>query len=73
MSKIFRKKSMDQIHSAEQLNDYIQVTSPTVWLVLLAIALLLVGILAWSALGTVEAVSPDGKTQTLRPITLITN
>ncbi len=73
MRNIFRRKSVDQIHSAEQLNDYIHVTSPSVWLVLLAIVLLLIGILAWSILGTVEAVSPDGKTQTLHLITLITN
>ena len=73
MDNLFRKKSLDHIESAEQLNDYIRVTSPSVWLVLLAIVLLLVGMLAWSVLGTVEGVAPNGEKQLLHLITLITN
>ncbi len=73
MGKIFRDKSTEKIQSPEQLNDYIRVTSPSVWLVLIAIVLLLIGIVAWSILGTVEAKTPDGQTQVIRPITLVTN
>ena len=57
---IFRQKSLDRVSSPEQLNDYIRVTTPSVWLVLAALILMLVGMLAWSILGTVEAVGPDG-------------
>ena len=73
MANPFRKKSVEQVHSPEELNDYIRVTSPSVWLVLLAIVLLLIGIVAWSILGTVEGVAPNGETQTIHPITLVTN
>lgn len=70
---IFRKKSLDKVSSPEQLNDYIRVTNPSVWLVLLAIILLLVGMLAWSILGTVEGVDADGVARAIHPITLVIN
>ena len=40
-NQIFRKESLDQISSPEQLNDYLRVTNPAVWLVLTAVILLL--------------------------------
>lgn len=70
---IFRQKSIDRVSSPEQLNDYIRVTTPSVWLVLLALVILLLGMLAWSILGTVEAVSPDGVVQVIHPIALVVN
>ncbi len=45
---IFREKSLKRITSPEELGDYLRVTSPTVWLVLGAVILLLVGMLIWS-------------------------
>ena len=72
MSNIFRQKSIDRVSSPEQLNDYIRVTTPSVWLVLIAIILLLVGMVAWSVLGTVEAHAADGSTAEIHPITLVT-
>ncbi len=30
---IFRKKSLDKLSSPEQLNDYIKVTNPGVWII----------------------------------------
>ena len=47
-SGIFRQKSLKRVSSPEELNDYIRVTSPSVWIVLVALALLLAGMLAWS-------------------------
>ncbi|MCR5418705.1 MAG: hypothetical protein K6E84_07310 [Lachnospiraceae bacterium] len=73
MSDLFRKKSLDRVSSPEQLNDYIRVTTPSVWLVLLALILLLVGMLIWSVFGTVQGTGPDGQTQTVHPIEFITN
>ena len=73
MSELFRKKSMDKINSPEELNDYIRVTSPSVWLVLLAIVMILVGTLVWGALGTVEEETADGTMKTVHPITFVTN
>ena len=33
---LFRQKSLDRVNSPEQLNDYIRVTTPSVWLILFA-------------------------------------
>lgn len=66
--KIFRKKSVDKMSSPEQLNNYVKVTNPGVWMALAAIALLLIGICVWGVFGkletklTVAAVSRDGQT-----------
>ena len=47
-STLYRKQSMERIQSPEQLNDYLHVTNPTVWVVLAAVVLLLAGLLVWS-------------------------
>jgi hypothetical protein len=73
MSELFRKKSMDRVSSPEQLNDYIRVTSPGLWLVLAAVVILLAGMLAWSILGTVEVENADGTTTEIHPISFVTN
>ena len=64
---LFRKKSMERVSSPEQLNDYIRVTSPGVWVVLTAVLVLLAGFLVWGIVGKLEtkvnavAVSEEGK------------
>ena len=70
---IFREKSIQRVSSPEQLNDYIRVTTPSVWLVLIAIVVLLVGILAWSVFGTVQTHTEDGGTEDIHPISYVTN
>ena len=70
---IFRRKSMERVSSPEQLNDYIRVTSPSVWLVLAALVVLLIGMLAWSVFGKVEATDANGTTEQFHPIALVTN
>lgn len=70
---IFRQKSIDRVSSPEQLNDYIRVTTPAVWLVLLSAFLLLAGMAVWSIFGTVEARSADGSTEEIHPIRLVIN
>ena len=52
--KLFREKSLEAIESPESLNDYLRVTSPGVWLVLAAIAALLVGVVCWSIFGRIK-------------------
>ena len=49
---IFRKKSMDRITSPEALGDYLRVTNPTVWLIMISIILLLAGFLIWSTMAS---------------------
>jgi hypothetical protein len=72
-SGIFRKKSMERISSPESLNDYIRVTTPSVWIVLTAIVLLLAGMIAWSVFGTVEVHNDDGSTEQIHPISYVMN
>ena len=54
---IFRKKTLERISSPEQLTDYLRVTDPGIWVFLSAVILLLVGMLAWAAVGTIETVA----------------
>ena len=52
--KIFRKKSIDKINSPENLNDYIRVTNPGVWLILAAVIALLIGACVWGFFGHID-------------------
>lgn len=67
-TNLFRKKSIERISSPEQLNDYICVSSPGVWLILMAVVVLLAGVVIWGVFGTMNsyidvcAVSDKGKT-----------
>lgn len=66
--QLFRKKSMDRISSPEQLNDYVKVSNPSVWMILFGIIILLAGTCVWGIFGrldttlTVSAVCADGVT-----------
>ncbi len=51
---LFRKKAMNRISSPEDLTGYLRVTNPGMWIVLAAVIVLLAGIFAWSAVGTLE-------------------
>ena len=52
--KLFRKSGIDRVNSPEQLNEYIRVANPAVWLVLAAVGFLLLGVLIWGVFGSVE-------------------
>ena len=43
-NQLFRKKSLDKVSSPEQLNDYIRVSNPGVWIALTAVIVLLFGV-----------------------------
>ena len=58
MSNLFRKKSMERISSPEQLNDYIRVSTPSVWMLLIAIVILLAGVCVWGVAGHMDTVLP---------------
>ena len=51
---IFRKKSIERISSPEQLGDYIRVSNPSIWIILGAIIVLLIGACVWGIFGTIE-------------------
>ena len=65
MSNLFREKNLERISSPEQLNSYIRVSTPSVWLLLAAIIVLLISVCVWGVFGhmdttiSVLAVSED--------------
>lgn len=50
-NKLFKKSSVERFSSPEKLNDYIQVSNPSSWMVLGAALALLLGVLAWGFFG----------------------
>lgn len=61
-TNLFRKSSIDRVNSPEQLNEYIRVANPSVWLILAAVVALLVGVLIWGVFGTIETNIETGAT-----------
>ena len=53
-AKIFRRSSLDRVNSPEQLDDYIKVANPSVWMMLVAIVGILLAELIWGCFGIVE-------------------
>lgn len=50
----FRKSSMERISSPEQLNNYIKVATPSVWMVLATVIVLLAGVCIWGVFGHLD-------------------
>lgn len=46
---------MSRISTPEQLNDYLHVTNPQIWMLLIAVILIVSGLLLWSGFATVES------------------
>lgn len=57
--EIFRKKSLDRIKSPENLDEYIRVSNPGVWLILISIIVLLLGACAWGIFGHIDSTVPS--------------
>ena len=55
MSSLFREKSLERVSSPDQLNEYVRVITPSVWLALLAVVILVAGLIVWNVLGTEPA------------------
>ena len=54
MSNLFRQKSLERISSPEQLNHYIRVSTPSVWMLLASIVVLLTGVCVWGVFGHMD-------------------
>lgn len=54
MSELFRKKSIERVTLPEQLNDYIRVSNPGVWMILAAVVILLAGVCVWGVFGRLD-------------------
>ncbi|MBQ4482075.1 MAG: hypothetical protein II966_02470 [Lachnospiraceae bacterium] len=70
---IFREKSLERVSSPEKLNDYIRVTTPSVWVILIATFLILFGAIVWSIFGRINIHDEQGNVQNVAPITFVTN
>ncbi len=58
--QIFREKSLERVSSPEQLDDYIKVTTPSVWIILAATIVLLAGMIIWGVFGKIEINTSNG-------------
>jgi hypothetical protein len=56
-TQLYRKGSLERIQSPEQLNDYLRVTHPSVWVLLTAVILLLAGLLVWGSMAYIDSVA----------------
>lgn len=48
------EKKLKKVDSPEQLNQYIRLSNPGVWILLIAIVVLLIGVCAWGFLGKID-------------------
>lgn len=53
-SIIFRQKSLEKINSPESLNNYVRVTNPSVWIILIGFLILIAGALVFGTIGKVD-------------------
>lgn len=53
-SSIFSKDAVDKMTSPEEMDRYLVVTHPGVWIVLSALIVILIGFFCWAALGHLE-------------------
>ena len=53
--ELFRKKVLDKVKSPDNLHEYIRVSSPSIWLILVSVILLLVGMCVWGFFGHVDS------------------
>lgn len=53
--EIFREKSLEKVKSPDNLDDYIHVSSPGVWLLLVSVLVLLAGAFVWGIYGHVDS------------------
>ena len=58
--QIFREKSLERVSSPEQFDDYIKVTTPSVWIILAATIVLLAGMIIWGVFGKIEINTSNG-------------
>ena len=52
---LFRQKSLDKVKSPENLDDYIQVSNPGMWLLLVSVIVLLAGACVWGIFGHLDS------------------
>ena len=51
---IFREKNVNELNSPDELNEYLRVTSPSIWLVMAAVIVLLLGLIVWASVDEIH-------------------
>ena len=70
-NNIFNEKSLERMNSPEQLRDFIQVTRPSIWIIVSAIVILVVGVMFWAIYGSVELTNANGEKQDVHMIEFV--
>lgn len=52
--QLFKKSNVDRVTSPEQLQDYVRVANPGLWMALSAIVILLIGVVFWGFIGKID-------------------
>ncbi len=55
-NSLFREKSIQKVQSPENLNEYIQVSNPGIWIIMVSITFLLLGLCIWGCFGELRTV-----------------
>ncbi len=64
---------MKRISSPETMRDYIRISTPSVWLALFAMLLLLGGFVIWSVFGVMEIHTDTGAVRHVAPVSFVAN
>ncbi|MDR0987322.1 MAG: hypothetical protein LBL98_06505 [Ruminococcus sp.] len=70
-SSIFRKVALERVKTVDDLSDYIRVSTPTAWLLVLAAVIILAAFAVWGFFGSVELIDSHGNVDQIRPIELL--
>ncbi|MDR0904204.1 MAG: hypothetical protein LBM59_06190 [Ruminococcus sp.] len=70
-SSIFRKVALERVKTVDDLSDYIRVSTPTAWLLILAAIIILAAFAVWGFFGSVELIDAHGNVDQIRPIELL--
>lgn len=54
-NQIFRKKSLESLSAPEELNEYLHVTKPAIWAVLISVIVLIAGAFLWGSFTTIDS------------------
>ena len=55
---VFRDKAIERIQSPDQLNDYVKLSDPGVWFILIGITVILLGACLFGAVGHIDSTVP---------------
>lgn len=54
-NELFRKKSLEKVKSPDNIDEFIRVSNPGVWLLLISVIMLLVGMCLWGIWGHIDS------------------